>query len=231
MAADPWPPYNFAVGEKQKGFLVDIAEAVFAQHGFEIKYINIPWTRAKRDCEDGLIDAVVGTSHADGPRFIFPKEEQGLSHFHVFTKKAHPWKYTGPESILQVRTGIALGYGYEPALDTVIEKHVGHPNLCVAAGEFPLKDNMHKLKAGLIDAFLDDKIVFTHMAQTGILSISDYNMQPVSQPDFTYIAFSPSPKKPDSKKYADIMGKGTEELRASGELARILAKYGLVDWK
>jgi polar amino acid transport system substrate-binding protein len=39
-----------------------------------------------------------------------------------------------------------------------------------------------------------------------------------------------SPKKDDAKALAAKLTAGIRELRASGELARILAKYGTTDW-
>jgi polar amino acid transport system substrate-binding protein len=44
-----------------------------------------------------------------------------------------------------------------------------------------------------------------------------------------YIAFSPG--NPKSQEYAQILSKGIQQLRASGELATILKKYGMSDWK
>ncbi len=42
------------------------------------------------------------------------------------------------------------------------------------------------------------------------------------------IAFSPA--KPDSRRCAEILDQGITEMRASGELGKILAKCGLTDW-
>jgi len=44
-----------------------------------------------------------------------------------------------------------------------------------------------------------------------------------------YIACSPAP--PDRQKYVDILSEEVLQLRKNGELAKILEKYGLEDWK
>ena len=44
-----------------------------------------------------------------------------------------------------------------------------------------------------------------------------------------YLAFSP--KNPKSKSYARLISKGIIEMRASGDLQKILDKYGMRDWK
>ena len=44
-----------------------------------------------------------------------------------------------------------------------------------------------------------------------------------------FIAFSPAKK--ESAEYAKILTDGLKKLRETGELKKILAKYGLEDWK
>ena len=44
-----------------------------------------------------------------------------------------------------------------------------------------------------------------------------------------YITFSPNIAK--SKEYAEILTKGIRRLKDSGELEKILSKYGLTYWK
>jgi polar amino acid transport system substrate-binding protein len=40
-----------------------------------------------------------------------------------------------------------------------------------------------------------------------------------------------SPKNPKSKEYAKLLSAGIEQMRLSGELSKILAKYQLTDWR
>jgi len=47
-------------------------------------------------------------------------------------------------------------------------------------------------------------------------------------PRKAFIAFSPA--VPESKKYAQMLSKGIQSLRRSGELDKILGKYGQKDW-
>jgi polar amino acid transport system substrate-binding protein len=46
---------------------------------------------------------------------------------------------------------------------------------------------------------------------------------------YIYIAFSP--KRADSQRYARTLSAGVVQLRRTGQLAVILSKYGLKDWK
>ena len=80
-----------------------------------------------------------------------------------------------------------------------------------------------------IDALLDDRVVLQYtlkrMKQTELFT--EAGMPEDANP--VYIAFSPA--KPESKKYAEILVKGIEELRKSGELDKIMDKYGMKDWE
>ncbi|MNT92496.1 hypothetical protein D3C72_2337940 [compost metagenome] len=46
---------------------------------------------------------------------------------------------------------------------------------------------------------------------------------------FLYVSFSPA--NPKSPQYAALITKGISELRQSGELKKILDKYGVLDWE
>jgi polar amino acid transport system substrate-binding protein len=49
------------------------------------------------------------------------------------------------------------------------------------------------------------------------------------EPEEVYIACTPA--DPRGRAYADLFGKGTAQLRASGKLAEILKNYNLQDWE
>jgi polar amino acid transport system substrate-binding protein len=49
------------------------------------------------------------------------------------------------------------------------------------------------------------------------------------EPAFIYIAFSPN--KSTSVRYAKMLSEGIVAMRKSGELQKILDKYGLQDWR
>ena len=96
--------------------------------------------------------------------------------------------------------------------------------------------NIKKLLKGRIDTIPEDKAVFVNMAhKMGVLDqIEEAGADPIlNKDDFEslkiYLAFSP--KNPNSKDYAKLLSEGIKEMRSSGELQKILAKYGLNDWK
>ena len=82
---------------------------------------------------------------------------------------------------------------------------------------------------GRIDVILESPAVFN-------AKLKDLNLQgqaefagAIGDPENLYVACTP--KKESSKAYVKLIGDGTVELRQSGELKKILEKYGLSDWQ
>ena len=95
-----------------------------------------------------------------------------------------------------------------------------------------LELNMRKLKAGRIGAFIEDVAVFSAKAKELGMD-SDFEQAGLLVEDeasqWVFMAFSPAGAK--SKEWARILSDGIREMRANGELQKILAKYGVQDWK
>jgi len=82
---------------------------------------------------------------------------------------------------------------------------------------------------GRIDVVIDDiAVVGGYLAKTGNTDKVKLAGTP-GEPTGLYIAFAPN--NPKSEEYAKLISDGMATLRASGELTKILAKYGMSDWK
>lgn len=85
---------------------------------------------------------------------------------------------------------------------------------------------LHKQR---LDAFVEADLVFWYTASQMELEEAFTVAGTLGEPLPAYIAFSPS--DPRSETFARLLSEGVEALRASGELARILARYHLQDWR
>ncbi|NQY47504.1 MAG: transporter substrate-binding domain-containing protein [Colwellia sp.] len=234
IAADHWCPFNCLPNSDYPGYMVEIAQQVFAEHNIKISYQIIPWSRALQLCRTGRISAVVGGYKSDAPDFIYPKNEQGLIGFSFFTLDKSYWRYQQIDSLNNQLLAVADGYAYTDSLDRYIAINQGDAKrIYTAFGNKPLTENIALLEQGLIDVLIETDAVFWYVSK-------QLNQQEEQQENFilagvlspakpAYIAFSPAIA--ESKEYASILSEGIEQLRASGELSLILAKYGLVDWQ
>ena len=230
LVADSWPPFNGTPGAEPEGYMVDIARRVFAAAGYTVSYRLLPWKRAVEMTRAGTYDGVFGASRTDADGFIFPDEELGRNKLAFYVSKGNPWRYTGRASIAGVSLATINGYDYRAWLLEYIEENKGDfKKVQVMSGDDPLGRNLSKMLKGRVDVVVDTDASIRYLAwQMGISE----QIERAGLGDETadiYIAFSPV--RADSKKLAAILSAGIVELRKSGELAKILQKYGLEDWK
>jgi len=229
IAADVWCPYNCSLVEEDKpGFMVELARTIFERHGIQVKYEVMPWSRAMKLVSNNTIQGLIsGTPLNTTVKLIFPEEEQGRMQNSFFTMGANNWVYEGVHSLSEIKLGVIQGYNYGPEIQPYVErkKKVG-----IMTGDDPLERLINMMKMNRIDTILEDKAVFINTATK--MGFKDYrfagNDRTPPEMNNLFIAFSTTEK---SKEYAKILSKGMKELRASGELSRILSKYGLKDWK
>lgn len=228
VRADSWPPYNDEPNSEHPGYMIEIAEAIFAAHGHDIDYQLMPWARSLDAVQKGTYDAVVGTDPAESPELIFPNEPFGVNQNGFFVKKGSAWKYSGIESIKQIRLGVVDGYGYYEDLDTYIEDYKGN-KLFAATGDDALSKLLKMLKAGRLDVVIENVNVMTQVLKDVNLSGEIVNAGNAKEKADLFMAFTP--EKESSEAYSRIFDEGIVKLRSSGKLQEILTGYGLADWK
>jgi polar amino acid transport system substrate-binding protein len=229
VRADSWAPYNEEPNSAQPGYMIELAKLIFEAKGHEVDYQLMPWSRSLDAVGKGTYDAVVGTDPEESPDFVFPAEPLGVNKNGFYVKKGSSWKYEGIDSIKQIRLGIIDGYGYYSDLDSYIEESKKSGKLFAATGEDALPKLIKMLKAGRLDAVIENINVMTHELNEEKLSGAIVQAGSPNSEAPLYMAFSPA--KESSKEYAKILDAGIVELRSSGKLQKILAKYGLKDWK
>ena len=236
LKSDTWCPYNCALGNKLPGYTIEIAKRIFEKAGHKLKYEIAPWSRALKLVKEDDITAIVGVTKNEAPELIFPEQEFGISDIHFFKRKGFDWIFAGTESLKNVRVGIMDDYEYGTELDEYFEKNRNTKMVQIIKAKEPLVLNIRKLLRDRIDVIPEDKAVFIHTANSmGVWDkIEDAGIDPIISKEGLdesklYIAFSP--KNPKSKEYAKLITNGIEQMRLSGELSEILAKYRLTDWR
>lgn len=231
LVADEWAPYNMKPGSKKPGYVVELAVSIFKQHGHEVKYKTINWSRAVKGVLDGEYDGAVGAAYGDCPEAVFPQEEVGIMQNTFFVLKNNLWKYDGVSSLAKIKIGIIQDYSYGNELDLYFNKNRNTTRVQESKGDFALVKSIKKALAGRIDVVIEDKAVFLSKLKEMEL-LDEFKIAGYIEPDrssYLYISFSP--KRAKSELYAKIYSDGIKEYRASGKLEQILNRYGLTDWK
>ena len=227
IVADNWCPYNCEPNSLEPGYGIEISEHVFEVAGHEVKYEILPWDAAIQKVREGKYNSVIGASKEDAPDFVFPEEEFGISKVVFFAKKGSSWRFEGLQSLSKVKIGLVKNYSYGQELDKFFQENQNMVQY--AYGDDPYSINIKKLLEGKIDVTVEDPYVILLKAKRMGVGDQIIKVGEFGSGQKLYIAFSPVITK--SKEYAAILTKGIKKLRDSGELDKILAKYGLEDWK
>ena len=230
IASDKWCPVSCEPGSKNPGFMVEMAQSIFAKAGHRIEYKKIPWARTLLMVRHGDIHGAIGAYINDAPDFIFPDKEQAMIGFHMFTSKDNSWTYKGLSSLDNILLGAIKDYSYLDEIDAYIGKNKNNRRrVFLGHGDDPLKKNTQLLLYDRRNAIIETDLVFWHVATQMGVQNKLKSAGIAAKPNKAYIAFSPA--LPKSKEYARILSIGMVELRKTGELEKIINKYDLTDWK
>lgn len=229
IGSDEWLPYTGPV--ENHGYMLEVAETVFARRGIQTTYKPAPWVRVLAAVRNGHMMAAAGMVKEEAPDFILPEEPLGTYNSSFFVLANDSWTYTGVESLHGKSLGVIKDYLYEDNLDRYIQENIDNPaRIAMLQGDDPLRSNIRKLLTGRIDVLVESSTVFYYKVKLMGLRASDFREIPLNkQPRWLYIGFSPAHEK--SREYAKILSEGVRALRQTGELTRILNKYGVTDWK
>ncbi len=223
VRADSWPPYNAEPGSELPGYAVEVLKKIFSAD--TINYQTMPWQRAISEVKQGKIDAIIGASPTDGEGCVFPAEAVGVMKIVYFVKKGNPWKFDGVASLKPVKLGVSESYAYDDGeLDAYI-KASAPPAVQSMSGDSPLENNIKKLLVDRVDVVVENEPVMLWTLRRMKVPAGDIvaGGTAAAKPAGLWVAFSPA--KDLSKARAEQFSKGIQELRASGELKKILDKY------
>ena len=229
ISSDEWCP--FVCDDKDTpGFLVEIMREISDNSDIKLKFSLLPLTRALNQVNKGLLDAVLAltSQHIVDNNLQRSGLTFGSLYNDFYVRSHEQWHYQDIDSLTDLLQkdkilGIINGYEYGPVLDPIIAKYKN--NIFVANGETPLANLLKMLDRGRIDIILDSR--YTVQYERAKLVESNI-VRAGTQGSFTplYLGYSAAL----DVKMINIVDSGLVELRRSGRLRIILAKYGLEDW-
>lgn len=232
IRADPWLPYSGSSEMNPAGYMVEMAKAIAEANDHTIEYRTLPWTNALDTVRAGKADCVVGAYKSDAEDFAFPDVGWGLSGNVFWGLAEQKWRYTGLPSLDGVKIGVLEDYSYGDELDAYIKEHAADAarlEIVPAVGRGIVR-LLARLIGRRVVAIIEDRNVLAYaLEQSKMDSGRVISLGDAAEVENVYIACTPA--DPRGREYADMFGKGTAQLRASGKLAEILARYNLKDWE
>lgn len=231
MGGGDWCPYVCDPKNEngKEGYLADILRSVFEKEGYTLTIENQAFTRNLKETEAGRQHGTIGMYRADAPDFVFPQTSLGVSVIMFVTKKGFSWKYSGVESLKKIRLGVIKGYDYADKDFTEYIASQPPETVTVMTGTAPLERLLKMITMDRIQAVVDDRAVLQYcLLKNGLENeLADAGL--MGEESQVYIGFSPAIA--ESRKYARILSDGVESLRKTGELNKIMSKYGMQDWQ
>ncbi|MDR3480444.1 MAG: transporter substrate-binding domain-containing protein [Burkholderiaceae bacterium] len=231
VQGDLWCPYNCEPQAPQRGYVIDVLQYIFERNGIQFKYDVVPWNRVLLQTREGKTGVAVIVSEDEVRDFglVIGREPMASAADCVFVGARNKLKYTKAEDLNALKSlGIAASYTYSPAFNDWMERGENKGKVHVQTGDRPGEINAINLALGRLDGIIEDDRVMRHIIAKRKLE-DKVVLAGCGERTPLYVAFSP--KLENSRKLAEQFDQGVQELRRSGQLAKILAKYGLSDWK
>lgn len=230
VAADVWCPFNCQPDAPLPGYTVELMREVFAQD--TVEYRVVPWKRAILQTRNGTSTAAIAMSKetAEKERLQIGREPIGFSNDCLYVPVGSSVTYANSADDLNVlqRVGIVVGYEYDDGLGEWLARPANKPKIFTESGEEPAVRNLRKLVSGRLDAMIEDRSVVEYLlldpAFAGRVVSAGCN-----QGIPLYMGFGPKGSRGDA--LVVQFDQGMANLRRSGRVAQIMAKYGLKDWQ
>lgn len=227
IRSDDWCPFICDPASNTPGIMVEIARKAFSNPDYVIDVQVMEWSKALEETRQGHFTMVAGAYKTDAPDFVFPTEEQSFSRDCFYTQASSNWFYNGTKALENIKLATVEGYSYGDDVDTWIKANAAA--ISPASGEAPLQDNLTKLSTGKADVLIESSAVMQWQLMQSSSPPKIRQAGCSGRGEELFIAISP--KQTDAQALAQKLSKTTADMRASGELKKLLMKYGQYDWK
>lgn len=228
LCADQWMPYNGDPADPKPGYVIELARTVFEPQGIKVEYETMPWEDALAAVKAGERSGAIGANKQEGDGMTVPSESIGEVAVCLITRADSKWTYDNIASFRKGKLGVIKGYSYWPALDSYLEHNADKGNIVMADGDDPLAELMTKLQNGEIDVVAESEPILLWYLRSHNLDRASFKVVFKSTIDPIFVVFAPGA---DGQRFASLLDEGIRGLRKSGELSKLLQRYGLRDWQ
>ena len=228
LAADDWCPQHCEGDPRREGYIVDIVGQALAAEGVPYTIVYRPWTRALRLTEKGVFDGLLTPTVNGYPQFLFHKEAVGYQQYCFYVNANSDWTYKAPADLLGRRIAHLKESGFGK-----LENYIAANRRGIRVDEFVgssgMTGRMFKfLAAGRADAVIMTSDVFD-FGRRDSQALGAFKQAGCLANEKLAVGLSRAdPER--ARKIADKLDSGIRKLRKSGQLKRILARYGIAEW-
>jgi len=256
VRSDYWFPYNGEPGSPQEGYMIDLLRLAAASRGDTVDYRLMDWELALQRSLSGTVDCVVGAIASDAPDHLRTRTPWGSSQNVVYGRAgdadvldevtsaigsaplpshrdvAHDRdgqaiSLNGVADLKPLRIGVVQDYSYGDAIDAVLADDGAQVSRVEASRRaFPVL--VMKLVTKKIDVLIEDEnVAAASLKEMGLSARVIPISSNLTEADDLFVACTPNER---GGKLIAAFDSTLEQARASGELAKLLVRYGLEDW-
>jgi polar amino acid transport system substrate-binding protein len=232
LRADDWCPHTCAPGDgpaSGDGYLVDLVRAALPQRVTDYRLENWARLRERQSAPPAPLLVVLGVARSERNEDMYLLTRAPLSHspYCFFTRPGlASWRYEGPDSLRRLRLAVTHGYEFDdPALRGYLREPPRGAVVQRVSGDQAVLRHVDMLQAGRSDVVLEDREAMRWAFRHRAASLPVQEAGCISDDTGLYIGL---PRRdPRAAETLAALEAGLQRLRRSGEMARILARYGI----
>lgn len=220
MVTLDFEPFVSCKSDKLTGSAIDIVSQALTQIHVSFTIECLPWTRAIHMVKTGAADGIIiGFKTDERESFgIFPRYPIQYSYYSVFVKKGNEFLFNSAKDLIGKTVGVERGHSVSTEFDTLIRAGSIWVNESSS-----VEQNLRKLIAGHIDAYVNNHVVTMNAIRNNNLSQSiTYLSIPISTPIASYVWFSKAANIKDEAIFIERLNKVLETMWQSGRIDDIL---------
>jgi polar amino acid transport system substrate-binding protein len=217
-AEDDWRPYSSVSGGAPVGFAVDIVKAAWAAAGVSLELVPLPYARCMRMVDNGDLDGCFDTLRdaRTEPHYRWHRQPLFKARIAIYGRAGpQDSKILGLADLLGRRIGVTNGYDYGETFD--------NDSRMVRDAAASDLITLRKLVAGRVDYALVYDRVASHIADLNPELAPLFVQRGVLAEPLLYLSFRR--KGDDLTALIARFDRGLEQIRKSGEYARIEARW------
>tara|TARA_R110001583_G_scaffold74100_7_gene205504 strand:- start:9724 stop:10485 length:762 start_codon:yes stop_codon:yes gene_type:complete len=221
-----FPPYSYPQGDKVVGASPEILNLVLKQLGYRALFTLMPWKRSEREAYAGRYAGVLSLTPSPKRRraLYFSSPISGIRE--VFYKhRTNPLTWEKLEDLRHLRIGASAGYNYAPGFMAAMENNL--LDVSLVTSEAPDRQNLDRLQRQRIDLFICVQSLCEYLRKKHAPQYVDLDFIDRAVGPIRYLRIGFSKHWPGSASLRERFNVELNNLTRTGEIDRILAKYGV----
>ncbi|MDP6876447.1 MAG: hypothetical protein QF521_23255 [Alphaproteobacteria bacterium] len=215
----------------QHGLVIDILMEVAAMNGMTYRTVKVPAKRKFSALNTDITNvATVWSTNQKALASVVPAKEAIVAvRWATASKKDYDFQFRKLEDLKRVKLIMADGTDLSPEFMDYLKTGAASGRVQLLYGKDFGKRGLNMLLKDRGDVYLTGMIPLGfRIKKFGFGDRIKVTHAPYFPTAYIYPSFSKN--NPRAQAYADMMTKGSRQLRKSGRLATILDAYGLTDW-